>query len=126
MEENREYVLLTALAEIAWADGVLHRREARFFKGVLEEVGLKKEHSADVFASILDPNTKGMLASDIIDEEDKRWIIGFGYLMAAADGEVNSKEMDVIRRFADEFGFDEATVENIIQQAETLMPQIGE
>ena len=122
---GKPYHLIRALAVIAWADGVLRPGEADFFLGVLRGLDLTDETEKETLAAVLRPGSPDDILKVHYDEEDRRWVIGFGYLMAAADGEVCSEEMDALKQIGAEFDLEPGEVERILEEARTAMPALG-
>lgn len=97
---TRYEVLMNALSSVAWADGVLRPDEAQFFVEVVSQLGLPPEEAALVLQSVLAPRGVDDLDTAVLDEDDRRWALGFGYLMALSDGSVADTELNVLRTLA--------------------------
>ena len=126
MLKAREYWLISSLGEVAWADGVLHAREARLFLEVIAGLDLPEKLIADVYRAVLNPDARTLLDPSQLDEDDRRWILGFGYLMSAADGDVSDVELSVLRGIAKRLDVPWDRAERIFQEAEQVRHTIGD
>ena len=108
---DRAELLLTALAHVAWADGVLLPAEAQFFLSVLRGLELPSTRQARFMANLLHPPALTALPWEIVDKKDCHWLLGMGYQMAAADGHVSPAETDALAAIAQAAGISWAEAE---------------
>lgn len=116
----RTKTLLAALKDVAWADGVLRPQEARFFLDVISQLKLPAEDAAQIFRDVLSDEPSTNTNASALDDDDKKWVLGFGYLMAAADGDVDAKELAVLRGLADRFGVTWDRAEALFTEARSV------
>jgi uncharacterized tellurite resistance protein B-like protein len=121
---TREHCLLSALAEVAWADGVLKPQEAQFFVDVITQLALPADAAAALYRDILATDAPASLDPIHVDEDDRRWILGFGHLMSACDGEVSPSEVDVLRSLARRLGVSWEEAQALFKQADTIRPLV--
>lgn len=119
-----EASLIAALSRVIWADGVLRPEEGRFFVDVVKGLKLPVDVASDIYRRVLTPDTSHTCDVSSLDEEDRRWILGFGFLMSIQDGEVADSEIAALRTLADEFGIGWDKAQQIFEEAEALGPQL--
>lgn len=124
MESSRASCLMSALAEVAWADGVLRPEEARFFVDVVKQLGLTEDVAAVTYELVLTAQTVEGLDLRLLDRDDRRWVLGFGYLMSAVDGDVTATEIAVLQDLARRLGVPWVEAETLFQEAESLRPMV--
>lgn len=115
---------MQALSQVAWADGVLKPSEAKFFTDVIVGLEAGPEVAAEAFGVALRPGSVDDLNLSELDDDDRRWVLGFGFLMAKADGEVADSEMEVLRSLAGAFGVEWSAAEALFAEAETMLPTV--
>lgn len=122
---TREHWLLSALAEVAWADGVLKPQEARFFVDVISQLSLPADAASALYHDILAPSAGPSVDATKVDEDDRRWILGFGHLMSACDGDVSPAEVEVLRSLAERLNVPWDHAELLFKEAETILPLLS-
>ena len=103
---DRRISALTVLGLVTWADGVLHPEEARFFVEAVNGFELPNDDKVKAYREILIPPDIGKLDVSGLDDDDRRWLLLMGYVMASVDGHVAPEEFDMLRRLSDLFGVD--------------------
>lgn len=126
MNSKRGQVLMTILSRVAWADGVLRPREAAFFCEVVDGLGLEPEARATALRAILDPSADAPVETGTLDEDDRRWLLGFGFLMSKVDGEIHESELAVLRSLASRFGVSAEDTERVFTEADSLRAMVPE
>ncbi len=116
--------LLTALGAVAWADGVLRPEEARFFAQVVAGLDLDADREAAIFRQLLVPPPIAALDLTELDDDDRQWLLGFGYLMASADGEVAPEEMAVLEALAKRVDIAWEDAQKLFEEAESIKPAV--
>jgi tellurite resistance protein len=117
---DRRACLLAALGEVAWADGILRPDEAKFFVDVVAELDLPLDEVSGVYRNVLVPGPVAELEIAELDDDDRRWVLGFGYLMAGVDGEVADTELAVLRELAERLGIAWDDAQALFQDAESM------
>ena len=114
--------LLAALKDVAWADGVLRPQEAGFFVDVVSRLELTSEEAAYVYRDVLLGDSAKADALSL-EDDDKRWVLAFGYLMASADNDVDDREIAVLLSLAGQFGISSDDAQRIFADARSLARQ---
>ncbi|MAQ19800.1 MAG: hypothetical protein CMN30_33985 [Sandaracinus sp.] len=120
---DRRIMMLACLSEVAWADGVLKPTEAAFFVEVVDGLGLTGSMAIGALRQVLLP-ASAELDLAILDGDDRRWVLGFGYLIAAADGDVSRDELDVLETFARRFGVSSAEAQTIFEEGMAMRDRL--
>lgn len=123
---DRRACLLTALGEIAWADGVLRPEEAKFFVDVVAELGLPGDEVVTIYRDVLVPGPIAELDISELDDDDRRWVLGFGYLMAGVDGHVADEELAVLRGLADRFDITWDDAKALFEDADSVREALAD
>jgi uncharacterized tellurite resistance protein B-like protein len=119
---NRWRVLLAVLRDVAWADEVLRPSEARYFVDVVSRLDISFEQAAFIYREVLscDCENLGSLSIEdaaFLDEDDKRWLLAMGYLMASIDATVDPEELVVLRKLATSLGVDWSEAQRVFSSA---------
>ncbi|MFT4626544.1 MAG: tellurite resistance protein [Myxococcota bacterium] len=102
---DKTTVLMSALAQVAWADGQLLPAEAAFFANVLDALELAPGAAAEAWRSIVVPPKRlSELALATLTEADHHQVLKVSYAMAQVDGAVSDEELTAIRQLGDQFG----------------------
>lgn len=115
---GRTRSLIATLTEVAWADGILRPQEAAFFVDVVSRLELPAEEEALIYRGVLSGSTDTDDA--VLDADDRRWVLGFGYLMAAVDGDVDPREIAALQLIAARLGINSDEAQALFADARSL------
>ena len=100
--ENLSIIQIKVLSLIAWADGKITEDERKFYNDILQVSPCSDETKKDLAKYIDDsPNLDEVLDSlSSVPKEIVISVLRNAYAIAAADGEINPKELEIIDKLA--------------------------
>jgi tellurite resistance protein len=101
---TRTSLMIAALAQVAWADGVLRPGEALLFQTVIGDLELSDREIVELWKLVMSPPAIEGLDWSLLVREDAENLLRFSYQMASSDGFVCDEELSALRGLAAALG----------------------
>ncbi|MBS2036244.1 TerB family tellurite resistance protein [bacterium] len=108
-------LLLQALASMAWADGHLDTRQREILDELFDDEHMDAELARQWLREPVDFPDPGELKGLLPDGSDRMDLVMQLMHLAMADRWFHPKEMSLLRRLGEDFGIDEAVLEELDQ-----------
>jgi tellurite resistance protein len=116
------FAYLKVLAAMMWADGVLKPEEVELWKKITSmDLGLSEKQSLELEEWFKEGPNLNIIGSEITDDREKNFVVRQAMIMSMIDGEVDPKEIELVRYLADEFDLSKDDLNDIEREAKKLL-----
>jgi tellurite resistance protein len=116
------FAYLKVLAAMMWADGVLKPEEVELWKKITSmDLGLSEKQSLELEEWFKEGPNLNIIGSEITDDREKNFVVRQAMIMSMIDGEVDPKEIELVRYLADEFDLSKDDLNSIEREAKKLL-----
>lgn len=116
------FAYMKVLSAVMWADGVLQAEELDFWKKITTlDLGLSEKQSKEIESWLEEGPKLDIIGSEITDPDEQHFVLRQAMIMSMIDGEVDERELKIIRHLADEFDVSDSLLEDIESEAKDLL-----
>ncbi len=116
------FAYLKVLAAMMWADGVLKEEEIELWKKITSmDLGLSSKQSKELEDWFKEGPNLSIIGSEITDNKERSFVLRQAMIMSMIDGDVDPKEIELVKYIAEEFDLTKEELNVIENEAKNLL-----